>query len=797
MNLFIFKYNNYYNRILKKEETLEAYGTPVYVYEPQSFNPNDGINTSVLVGDSFNPYDGTGDYLILEEDEEILSHWFIIETAFETARAQWKLTLRRDLLVDFYNDYINTDCFIEKATLNADDPLLFNEEDMSFNQIKTSETLLKDKSGCAWLVGYYDKSKADIAGSVDYNNNVDIPYITIPYNTIEDWPLYGHEENSPIEIFADTGNYNINALRGNLAAADQFSFSFDSSSNIFVKEIASGIPASKYSLKAQADTKSSLPNAISKIGILNLKSQMKAYIPEEDISLKDFLEFSTGTIVKTTDNKYYELAIITKPKIVKNIPIVSGSLYLSLSTIAQNAKMTGTPNSESFSINCDYNVYTINIRERKDLSIQYDLSGTKIITEDAPYNIFAIPFGDFKVLEPITTPVAGYQEIKINSDVSMAVASSIVKDFKDFIYDIQLLPYSPILDSIKTSGAGRFVLDDETKTNQYSKIIDPQTNETLSVIFNVPKAQFTLNIEYNIEIENSAIEKKISNQCDKYRLCSPNFNGYFDFSPAKNGGVQYFNVDCFYKPYQPYIHINPNFSGLYGQDFNDPRGLICGGDFSLSQISDAWKSYQVQNKNFQEMFDRQIQNMEIQNKYQKVSELLQAGIGTVQGAAAGTVIGGPGIGGVAGGLVGGVASLAGGIGDIAINEQLRTEAMDYTKDMFDYQLGNIQALPYTLTKVSSFNNNNKIFPLLERYTCTDREKDAFAKKLAYNGMTTMIIDKPSKYIGNSWSRELSDGELLESKGYIKGQIIRIETLEDEFHLLKSISDEFYKGVYIK
>ena len=87
-------------------------------------------------------------------------------------------------------------------------------------------------------------------------------------------------------------------------------------------------------------------------------------------------------------------------------------------------------------------------------------------------------------------------------------------------------------------------------------------------------------------------------------------------------------------------------------------------------------------------------------------------------------------------------------------ETLRTEAMNYKQDMFDYQLGNIQALPYSLTKVTSLNNNNKIFPLLEYYTCTDREKDAFAKKLAYNGMTVMVIDKPSKYINNKVNLEI-------------------------------------------
>ena len=786
MNLFIFKYNNYYNRILKKEETLEAYGTPVYVYEPQSFNPNDGINTSVLIGDSFNPYDGTGDYLILEEDEEILSHWFIIETAFETARAQWKLTLRRDLLVDFYDHYINTDCFIEKATLNAEDPLLFNSEDMTFNQIKTSEVVLKDYTQCPWIVGYYAKNTPaeNLEGEVPINPLDDVYDILID-TTFANWKYNATE--TPIKTSIDSIHYRVYGMHTTTAVGFQQQngfVAFNINGDFVEEKYVSGLNASldfnfNYKqcvnemqpyFKAQKDT---------------LLNQAKTYLPQVLTSgeLEEFLDLK-NVIVKDIEGKYYQVNIIPQENVYSTAQVNAGNLFNSLANIVNNsATITGEPNTNSFEIVGGFKTYSMTATELTNLATTWDMTATKLTTTDVPYNIFAIPYGICTLYEGVT------KIVKSSKEYALPVAQSIINKMGNNLYDIQLLPYCPI-DTI------RYQIVD-TKTPEAYSLVKDKDNNPVTFILNVSKSQFTRNINYTILEPQSAIDKKISDQCDKYRLCSPNFNGYFDFSVAKNGGVQYFNVDMTLKPYQPYIHINPKFNDLYGRDFNDPRGLICGGDFSLTQFANKWQDYQIQNKNYQEMFDRQIQNMEIQNKYQKVSELLQAGIGTVQGAAAGTVIGGPGIGGVAGGLIGGVASLIGGFGDVTINEQLRTEAMDYTKDMFDYQLGNIQALPYTLTKVSSFNNNNKIFPLLERYTCTDREKDAFAKKLAYNGMTTMVIDKPSKYIGNSWSRELSDGELLESKGYIKGQIIRIETLEDEFHLLKSISDEFYKGVYIK
>ena len=118
---------------------------------------------------------------------------------------------------------------------------------------------------------------------------------------------------------------------------------------------------------------------------------------------------------------------------------------------------------------------------------------------------------------------------------------------------------------------------DQIKNKDYEYVYGPQ-KEKLSIVYWCTESEFTFDIPCRIDVENV----KVETECDMYRLCSPNYSGLFEFNIAKNGGLSFFNIDCSYKPYQPYIHINPNFGGLYGQDFNDSRGLICGGDFSLS-----------------------------------------------------------------------------------------------------------------------------------------------------------------------------------------------------------------------
>lgn len=79
-------------------------------------------------------------------------------------------------------------CFVEKGIIsNNNDPLLFNSENMSFNQIKQSETLLKDKTGCAWIVGYVSQDKTRYPASGYYES-------TSPVATFEDY------EDIPAEI---------------------------------------------------------------------------------------------------------------------------------------------------------------------------------------------------------------------------------------------------------------------------------------------------------------------------------------------------------------------------------------------------------------------------------------------------------------------------------------------------------------------------------------------------------------------------------------------------------------------
>ena len=288
-----------------------------------------------------------------------------------------------------------------------------------------------------------------------------------------------------------------------------------------------------------------------------------------------------------------------------------------------------------------------------------------------------------------------------------------------------------------------------------------------------------------VEMSISGGNKKLENECDIYRLVSPNYNSQFEFNLARNGDIGFFTINYTYLPYQPFIRIAPNFGGLYGQEFKDARGLIMQGDFSISYMSDRWAEYQIQNKNYNNIFDREIENMDVVHRYQNINAIAGAVAGTLTGAVAGAQFG------VAGAVVGGVASAAGGIADVMIQKRLQAEAIDYKTDLFELQLDNVKALPNSITKVTAYSEINKLFPIIEHYTCTETEKKAVANKIAWNGMTVGAIGFIADYVGNSWSY----GDITD-KGYIKGKLIRFDEIDDA-HELAVLQSELNMRVYTK
>ena len=120
MRLYLLKYNNYYNRICKRELSVDGYLD--YLIEsnnPQTyrnpfecnFNPNDGVSTTQVIN-----WDGpVPDYLVCSRNgTDIDSRWFVLE-GVRTRGTQFQLTLYRDTIVDYYSEIMGSVTYIEKG----------------------------------------------------------------------------------------------------------------------------------------------------------------------------------------------------------------------------------------------------------------------------------------------------------------------------------------------------------------------------------------------------------------------------------------------------------------------------------------------------------------------------------------------------------------------------------------------------------------------------------------------------------------------------------------------------------
>ena len=783
MTFYLLKYNNYYNRILKRFLNLSDYLKEPYYsgdfIENVNFDPNDGVNTFQIVNSNYD-----ADYALLVDDGEIVSRWFVIETK-RLRNRQYRLQLRRDLIADNYDAVINSPCFIEKATLNDSDPMILNSEDITFNQIKKGEKLLKDETGCAWIVGYFATSDAEGVKDYTVETKKEIK-ADIVVNNLQSFEFYKYiNKNYAGTTISRTfktrvANPNESASGGNFGFVSHPSYSYDIdyAGNFEVKKISLLFKSNLIPIGEPLQAGQNYLNRL-KSNLDTLNALAISYEDQHSEAEQSDLLACNGKILadnSTTPITYYKINVQDRGIDNISLSIKDGSLFNTLNNL-KDGILQGSPNSESYVLQYSTRTLYLTLEKIEEFSGSVTIQKNRYHLTDAPYDMFAIPYSDdLKIYQNGTEIVQTSKEIAFNFAMNFARTYGIGSG--KTLYDVQMLPYCPIRYLLQSTG--EIDVKDDIKAYSLIKKTEGQTN--LGIVFYARQSSFTFNINEKIKVLN----KKIENQTDFVRMCSPNYNGVFEFSPAKNDGVNFFNVDCTYLPYNPYIHINPDFKSLYGNDYNDSRGLNVGGDFSLPAISDAWANYQLSNKNYQQIFDRQIQNMEVNNAVQKEREVVGAVAGTLggiaAGASAGKYVGGIG-GGIVGGIVGGIASGLAGAEDIQLNDKLRNEALDYSKDMFGYQLGNIKALPNSLSKTSAFTANNKIFPFLEFYSCTDEEKEAFANKLKYNGMTVMRIGKIKDFIR------------LEQT-YIKGQLIRVEDLKCDTTYINEIANEINKGVYI-
>ena len=814
------QYNNYFNRQTKPHRTITSWFLPYQIGNTLNvglFNYGDGVDTTQVVNTSaWVNENRVPDYCVVEDQTDgSRQYWYVVEWKY-LRRGQYEATLKRDVLSENYDLIITAPMLIKKGTVaSSNDPAMFNTEGQAYNQIKSDEIPLYDATGCPWIVGYVPLNTSAAGTEISKNIYVE-PSFT--YNTLEDfrsdfpydvnmtpnartiirrydrYPIYNIRANIRYSLsgavcaanvsFNSIGvlTYDINATkeRVNLISWDAYGGvgvnGFYSKKGTTLSDSFSTFRSDKgYTMTTTEASKlvRDVVNSYTRETLKQIDNSIYNVYPQNeaaDATLKSILYKSVKIGAKTYN-------IFPSNKLIWKEQVVPASTFQLLSTNLNNNILTNKNNNNSYIVTLKfYEVgYTL-VESTQTIKTTMPDKDKIIQLRKDPYAMFCVPYGEVKLRKD------GVDQLTTVKDAALIATGISTTAGDKNVLDVQLLPYCPIRE---------IVVDDEKGVVDYSSLtraaqvqdIKNEADAVISKIFWCTDNSFSFQIPLKLVVD----DYKIENETTTYRLCSPNYNGLFEFNLAKNGGLDWIEVNCSYKPQTPYIQLNPNFKKLYGQnsqtglsagDYNDQRGLICGGDFSLPNVDDAWANYQMNNKNYQNIFDREVQSMEMSNKYQRVSDWMGLVSGTAKAGMAIGSLSNPVVGGVSAGI-----NLATGVASNIMSDKLRDEQVNLKKDLFNYNLQNIQALPQSVSKTAAFNINSKYVPFLEKYTCTEEEKNALRDKLRWQGMTVMRTGQIQDYV---WGDDT----------YIEAMPLRLTGLSEDTHTAQAIAQELNMGTYI-
>lgn len=815
MKYILLDFLNYNNRQLRRYTTVDDYKSygDVKAYSEiltvRDFPYNDYVNTNFTVrvekANTFNYF------LLLNDDLTIDSRWYILNSGY-LSKERCTISLRRDIIADYLHDLAQTPFVFSKFPISDDNPQIFNDEPIAYNKVKKAELPIEQVEDLEWIVGYIPKDAFKEGSSISITRpSLQTPYKT--YDTMESFYSSWYYK----KLIDKVANYNAKRTLGFLLNSNAYTQSYFLMNNNDVQSIQLDVLNNKGDTVARKFTHKDpvvniLTNKIDgEIRNLDGTTPEKYRIDSTDGVKKANTVKEMNVIISSqpdlfnpyglTDDEYtelknlggkifkigsatYEISVTelsgftTQVKDDANYGAVAELIHSALEDSTTYFRAT---NADNYFVEQEGKIFNAKLIETYDtINVNIPAAAERTSTENSTYNLFAIPYSS-----SASFIYEGEESLEHwNSTVGIWVAPNITAQLgSGTVYDIQKVPYCSTerfaYVGTPRSGSVKKITDKITVrfNSAISVITTPITsnNETISRIYWLKDAEGHFDIDLKIPATGLQTTKKLSSMLDTYRVVSPQYQSIFEFSPAKNDGVDNFHIDFTLKPWKPYFKIAPNFKGLYGQNFEDSRGCILSDDFSLPQLSSSWGDYVQNTKNYQNIFDREIQTMDrlhvIDQTKQVVSSIAGASGAAVNGAIAG---------GVGGAVAAGTTSLAAGIIDTALDEQTYQISKQLKKDIFNYQLDNIKAVPQSLSKAASFNYNTRSCPFVEVLSGTDEDVIQAENYIKYNGCSV-------NYVGVL--------EFDSEWNFYSGQILRHEGSMTT-PVYNALNEEFGIGIYI-
>ena len=400
---------------------------------------------------------------------------------------------------------------------------------MNLNQIKQFEVPLKDETESGWVVGYIP---SDAFPKVEPAYDRVEKKVTIPMeadleiDNISDWSYWKYCSNNPnykfmadragkrkvtVKIrserkYADSGR----SVRCDMITADYTFYPNSTDAGTYSQKNSGYITTSTGTLNYPQWYQDYAPVTYMQ-GAISASICSKIFDPVRnnsafntalntilgtDITIGDteaLRRLQDKIILEASTNTYYRISIIStsegKPITVTS-DITGGQAALNALKNAMNytSGAGGTLQGDytTFTASNSSNSYAIQLTN-VGVSLYVDLNSDRAHLNDAPYDMFCIPFSDTLKLKYDST------EFTCSKNVALSMATEIAKDLgSGTVYDVQLLPYCPNRTLVVNSSSPSVILN--LASVKYDLIKESVTNNPKSAVIWCTESTFQVPI---------------------------------------------------------------------------------------------------------------------------------------------------------------------------------------------------------------------------------------------------------------------------------------------------------------
>lgn len=737
-------------------------------------------------------------YLRVTEPNGVITNWFVLSKFFQAPNV-WTLTLKHDVVRKNWNKIKEATCMIERGYVNSSNPLYYKSEGTSGNLTLGKRSKLLDSNLILAYVKTFELSNNNgakipegtwkVQAGIPGYNNAPIVSEAIP-NSIKIYDAPNNVRSGYLRMLLYWGHSIYNRSRnldsnGNVGDERWVWNFFSDNGNACGTSPTGKTPTSSAlaKIKASVDGFAQYVSAKQGLGLQDMPAWMKRTGGFGN-SLKNTYPSNYECVInKGTAEapQFYKLVFTNSVRSVNYEVKSYENLNEFISYTGQSWQIKSSDYSQAA---FDSVVVTGNISYHEYKIEQYFLSNTPPKEKEAchtefpalaaqttagaySYNIFAFKvYDDGKGFEEDYAAQANSGQMIVSA--LMGTGAGVAKDKDDSgkpltipslagqVIDIQMCPFneSSIRNKIEKHYDIFAGASSTTKVGEYY-LLNSQDIE-----------QF---VDYDLSDWKSKGNSKSRVNLSQMRLVCPNNSSMAMLNPdiLSNNNTLRVRLNGTLYPYKPVYKVTPvaTNSIIYANQDARDNMLVLGGDFSATQVSSGWSDYLIGNKNVEEAqqasIANQTMNQQMQYEFQKKS--IQSQTNMSMTSAMLQLLGG--LGGIAFNnpfsSISGLVNAGMGMISAGTNAKLQKENLEISntifannialnQKLFNLEMGNIQAMPNTIHKITNGSFDNDYSVMIEEYYSTQTEYEQFDKAIKKTGMNLNCIGKLIDYVNSEY-----------------------------------------------